>query len=110
MAKEIISLGATNGGLTVTYTTLFWFPITSGAKAQTSGSVWSGASTAENTAIQNGSVLEVQQSFSFPTGTSVTNVKAYLQQAWTNLNTQINGVGPASTAGVYYDSSTGWSA
>jgi hypothetical protein len=111
MAKQIISLGATNNGQTTTYTVLFWFPITSGQRPQPSGSVWSGASAAENTAIQNGNVLEVQQSFTFPNGLAIANVKASLQQTWTQINALLAGIGPNTTFGVYYDPTTGgWSA
>jgi hypothetical protein len=110
MAKQIISLGASANSLQVTYSVVFWFPITSGARPQQNGSLWSGASPAETTAIQNGTVLEVSASFGFPINTPIANIKAFLQQEWTNRNTQQAGVGPNSTFGVFFDSVNGWSA
>ena len=89
---------------------VFWYPISSGGLAQASGSAWSGASAGENTAIQNGSVLEEQQTFQFPVGTTPANIEAQLLQLWTNRNTQLGGKGPAQFAGVFNDSATGWSA
>lgn len=109
MAKEIIVLGTSTDPVVMTVDCVFWYPITSGQKA-TSGSVWSGASTAENTAIQGGSVLEEVRSFQFPVGFATANIKAYLVQYWVNRNTQINGVGPGLYQNVYDDSVTGWSA
>jgi hypothetical protein len=110
MAKQIIILGSVSDNIMLNASCLFWFPITSGAKAQSSGSVWSGASTAENTAIQNGSVQEEQGNFSFPVGLPVANIKAFLLQYWVNRNARINGVGQGLYANVYDDSITNWSA
>lgn len=111
MAKEIISLGMQNDGLRMTVRVAFWFVITSGAQPNLNiSSAWSGASASDNTAIQAGTILEVVDSFSFPNGTPVANIKAYLQQEWSNRNAQIGGVGPNNTLGVFFDSVTGWSA
>jgi hypothetical protein len=110
MAKQIIILGAAADNIMLNVSCAFWFPISSGAKAQISGSVWAGASGAENTAIQNGSVQEEQNTFSFPVGLAVANIKAFLLQYWTNRNARIAGVGQALYAGVYEDSVTSWSA
>jgi hypothetical protein len=110
MSKQIILQGVSINSLYTTINGLFWFPITSGAKAQSNGSAWTSASAAENTAIQSGTVLEESGSFQFPTGTTTANIKAYLLQYWTNRNTQINGVGPGLFANVFEDSVTGWSA
>lgn len=110
MAKQIIVLGKTTNGATDNLSLVFWYAISSGALVRTNGSEWSGASTAENTAIQNGTVLEEQQAFSFPVGTATTTIKDVLNKAWALRNSQINGIGPAQYAGVFFDSSTGWSA
>lgn len=110
MAKEIIILGTTQNSLWTNINCVLWFPITTGAKTQSNGSVWAGASTTENSAIQAGTVLEEQNTFQFPTSTATANMKAYLQQYWTNRNAQINGVGPGLYQNVYDDSTTGWSA
>lgn len=110
MSKRIINLGASVSGTNLIVNAVFWYPITSGAKTQTNGSLWSGASAVENTAIQNGTVLEEQQNYSFPLGTSGPAIEAQLLQAWINRNAQINGQGPALFANVFNDSVTGWSA
>lgn len=110
MAKQIIALQQSSNGTDVSYQVAFWFPITSGAQTQTAGSAWTGASAAENQAIQNGSVKEEIVGYTFPVGTPATAIKAILQQAWTERNAQINGVGPNQFYGVFFDSVTGWSA
>ena len=108
--KQIICMGLTSDGIEQQFSVLFWFPITSGAKAQANGSAWSGASPSENAAIEAGTVLEVAESYTFPTGMPVAGIKTYLQQEWANRNTQIAGAGPATDQGVFFDSATGWSA
>jgi hypothetical protein len=110
MAKQIIILGVSTDNIMLNVSCVFWFPITSGAKAQASGSAWAGATTGENTAIQNGSVQEEQNTFSFPVGLAVANIKAFLVQYWTNRNARVNGVGQGLFASVFDDSVTGWSA
>ena len=110
MAKQIIVTSYSQNDTSMTIGCVFWYPITQGAKAQASGSTWSGASTAENQAIQNGSVLEEGQSFSFPVSAAVTTIKDVLNKAWTQRNNAIAGIGPAQYFGVFYDSSTLWSA
>lgn len=110
MAKELIVLTRNSNGTEETFSVAMWYSITSGALPVTSNSAWSGASSAENTAIQNGSVIEEVRSFTFPVGTPSSAIKATLQQAWTERQAQLGGVGPAVYQGVFFDSSTGWSA
>jgi hypothetical protein len=110
MAKQIIILGVSTDPVINNVSAVFWFPITSGKLITAGVSAWSGASAAENAAIQSGSVLEEQRNFQFPTGTPTATMKAFLQQYFTSRNTQISGVGPAQFNGVFDDSVTGWSA
>jgi len=110
MAKQIICMGMTSDGIEQQFSVLFWFSIATGVKPQPNGSAWSGASASENAAIEAGTVLEVAESYTFPTGITVAAIKTYLQQEWTNRNTQIAGAGPATDQGVFFDSATGWSA
>jgi len=110
MAKQIIVLGVSTTPLLNNINCVFWYPITSSAKAVSGISTWPGASAAENAAIQNGSVLEETGSFQIPVGFGSVNTKAFLLQYWTNRNTQLNGVGPGFLANVFDDSITGWSA
>ncbi|HUJ41270.1 MAG TPA: hypothetical protein VLW54_12050 [Candidatus Acidoferrales bacterium] len=115
MSKRIIVLGKTETETEMTISVIFWFPITSFPAPQTGGSAWvpvagvsSGASTAENQAIQAGTVKEEGGSFTFPVGTPVANLEAVLLQAWSNRNAQLNGVGSYQYYGAYNDSSAGW--
>lgn len=110
MAKQIIALSKTTNGAQDTFMIAFWYAITSGAQTRTSGSQWSGASAAENTAIQNGTVMEEVTSFSFPVNAAAATIKDVLNKAWTTRNSEINGIGPNQFFGVFFDSSTGWSA
>jgi|SRR6185437_326340 len=110
MAKQIIALTKSTDGTTLSVTAAMWFPITAGAKPVTANSAWTGASAAENTAIQNGSVLEEVRTFSFSVGEAAATIKATMQQAWTARNGQLNGIGPNVYNGIFFDSATGWSA
>lgn len=110
MAKELIVLTRNSNGTEETFSVAMWYSITSGALAVTANSAWSGASSAENSAIANGSVIEEVRSFTFPVGEPATAIKATLQQAWTERNAQLGGVGPAVYEGIFLDSATGWSA
>ncbi|MDE2102348.1 MAG: hypothetical protein KGL39_34195 [Patescibacteria group bacterium] len=107
MAKQIIVLNKSISETEVSYEVLFWHPITSGMQSQTNGSQWAGASTTENDAIKAGTVLEEAHSFSFPAGIAAANIEAVLQQAWSNRNGQLAGVGPAQYNGTYYDPTGG---
>lgn len=110
MAKEIIVLTQNSNGTTQNVQVAFWFAITTGPRPQTGGSQWTGATTAENTAIQNGTVFEEVETFSFPVSTPVTAIKTIIQQYWTDRNAQIGGNGFNLWYGVFFDSVTGWSA
>jgi hypothetical protein len=110
MAKEIIVLGANVGNIFTAINCVFWYSITTGVATRANGSVWAGASTAENNAILAGTVLEETQTFQFPTNLATADTKAWLVQYWTNRNAQIGGIGPGLYANVYDDSVTGWSA
>lgn len=111
MAKKIIILGASSqNSVNMAIQCVFWFPITSGLMPQTAQSAWGGASISENTAITTGAVLEELQNFPFPLGYPTAMIEAYVLQYWANRNAQINGKGPATFAGVFNDSVSGWSA
>lgn len=109
-AKQIVVLGQTQTATQITVNVVFWYPITTGALAKTSGSVWVGASAAENTAIQAGTVLEEQQSFNFPVGATSVTIKDVLNKAWTQRNNALGGIGPNQFNGIFFDSIAGWSA
>jgi hypothetical protein len=110
MAKQAIVLAQNSNGTTQNVQVAFWFPITTGMVTGSSGSVWTGASTTENQAIQTGAVREEVETFSFPVSTNVTAIKTVINQFWTDRNAQIGGNGANLWYGVYYDGTTGWSA
>ena len=114
-AKQIIVLTEETNETEVSYGVLFWFPITLNPLARTAGSTWTasgssaGATAAENTAVQNGSILEEEHSYSFPVGTPVSAIQAILQAAWAKRNAQIAGQGANQYYGDYFDG-TAWGA
>jgi hypothetical protein len=108
-AKQIIVVQQSANGAQQCYTVANWYAITTGLQAQTKGSAWSGASAAENTAIQNGSVLEEVNTTCFPVGQDVGSIKLVLQKYWSVRNGEIGGIGPAQFQGVFFDSVSGWS-
>lgn len=112
--KQIIVLSQTSDGIQVSYNILFWYPISANPVPRANGSVWIasgtsiGATAAENTAIQNGSIFEEQRAFSFAVGTAVANIEAVLQQYWTKRNAQLAGQGGNQFYGSFWDG-TVWS-
>jgi hypothetical protein len=113
--KQIIVLAESTSETEVNYTVAFWYPITLNPVPQSAGSVWvplgtsAGASTAENQAIQAGTIKEEVRSFDFPVGTPVSAIEAVLQQAWAKRNAQIAGQGANQFYGSWFDGSA-WSA
>lgn len=111
--KQIIVLDENSNETEVNYRIAFWFSITLNAVSQTAGSVWvasgtsAGASAAENSAIQAGTIREEVRSFTFPVGSPVSAIEAILQQAWTKRNGQINGQGANQFYGAFFDG-TSW--
>lgn len=109
--KEIIVLAQSSNGTTVIYNVLFWFPISTNPQTQSGGSSWTasgtstGATTAENAAIQAGTIKEESQPFSFPVGTPVSAIESILQQAWTKRNAEIGGIGGNQFYGSFWDGS-----
>jgi hypothetical protein len=101
-----MGVGISNG-LWVPSDCLFWYPITSGMAPTTTGSAWAGASAAENTAIQNGTVLEERTTIQLPYNNDANANEISLLQYWTNRNAQIAGRGPHQAQGTYYDPAGG---
>jgi hypothetical protein len=107
--KQMIVVHQSTNGSQVCYQIANWYVITTGQQAQNLGSTWTGASAAENTAIQNGSVLEEVSTTCFPVGQDVASIKAVLLKYWGVRNGEISGIGPAQFQGVFFDSVSGWS-
>jgi hypothetical protein len=108
--KQIIVLPKQTSGATDVLTVAFWYPISSGMQPQSSGSQWTGASAAENSAIQAGTVKEEVEAFSFPVNSAPATMKDVLNKRWAVRNGELNGIGPNQYFGIFFDSVSGWSA
>ena len=115
MAKRIVVLDTNpaDGGA-ISVRCLYWFPVTVGKEwplGSGAASAWKDISAAELQAIQNGQVVEEQQSYRFPSTTTVPNIKSFLVDGWNSRNNYL-AAQPAkgSFYGVFYDSSNTWSA
>ena len=75
----------------------------------TAVSAWSGASTAENTAIQAGQIVEKVDHFSAPAGTTIAQIQAILIAAWNVWQNHITNENPWSRYGTFFDGTT-WTA
>lgn len=85
-----------------------WLATTSAGAGRSGNSAWSGASAAENTAIANGTTIEIPQSYAVPPGTALADFKLFAQRSCANLQSQLNsGVPPAFLLGNYFDG-VGW--
>jgi hypothetical protein len=115
MAKEIIILDTNpaDGG-SISVRCAMWFPVTAGKEwplGSGAGSQFISASAAEIQAIQLGQVVEEVKNYSFPSTTTVPNIKTFLVNAFQTrqafLATQpFRG----QFYGVFFDSSNTWSA
>jgi len=112
MAKEVIILEVntnTPNQMAVHY--LLWLTSTKPVPRPNFNSQWTGASAGETSALQAGTVVEESYSVTFPQSFGTGNIKTFVQdhyndrQAYFTSQTQ-----PGQYYGVYYDSSTGWSA
>ena len=112
MAKQIIIKDQQNdpSGAATLVTVVFWYPINQNKRTLVNGSVWSGASQTENTAIQNGDVIEEVQQLSVNNFESLGTFKDTLSSMWVARNAQIAGVGPGKWININFDSQTFWSA
>ena len=115
--KRVIALSATPNGSSIIILAAFWYNITSGITPRPNiSSQWiaspnsPGASTADNTAIQNGTVIEEIEPFPFPLGVQGATIKDVLLSRWNVRNGELNGQGPDVYYGIFNDSVSGWSA
>jgi len=109
--KRVIALSTTPNGSSIIILAAFWYNITTGITAKpTASSQWSGATAADNTAIQNGTVIEEIEPFPFPLGVQGTTIKDVLLSRWNVRNGELNGQGPNVYYGIFNDSVSGWSA
>jgi hypothetical protein len=115
MAKQIIIQRVAKGpggDLDIQY--LFWLAVPTGQEiplAATVTSAWTGASALENTALQNGTVIEEAHETQVPTGTTKAAIENGLLNHFNNRQAQLNArQNPNQYYGVFFDSVTGWSA
>lgn len=69
-------------------------------------SAWVGATTADNTALQNGSVSENVVVQRVPPGATLAQVQGFLQTQWQNYQTYINNFNPWNHYGSTWDGIT----
>jgi hypothetical protein len=69
-------------------------------------SAWDGATTTDNTNLQNGSVIERVITQRLTPGTSRAQFEAFLQTAWQNFQNQVTNVNPWSVYGSNWDGTT----
>jgi hypothetical protein len=69
-------------------------------------SAWSGATAADNTNLQNGSVVEQVITQRVPPGTSISQIEAYLQSVWQNYQNSITNNNPWVHYGSTWDGTT----
>jgi hypothetical protein len=112
--KQIIVLEVTEQNNELIVSGVFWLPISTGALPQTNGSIWTavsgvsaGASSAENTAIEAGTVKETPFTLNFPLGTPIATIQTTLLQAYTEAAASTSTQGPAQYYGTYYNG-TSW--
>lgn len=115
MPKQIIVLDTnpSAGGAFVVRCAM-WFPVAVGREwpvGSGGGSAFSGASAAEVQAIQTGQVIEEVKQFEFPSTTATAAIKTALVNSYNSRNTFL-ATQPfkGQYYGVYYDSSSVWSA
>jgi len=107
--KQVIALDVSYSETEFTVRFAFWFAISKNPVPRANGSAWgasgtsAGASAAENSAIEAGTIVEELNSFNFPVGTPVSAIEAVVQQAWAERNAQLNGQGGNQFYGDYWD-------
>lgn len=114
MAKQIIVLDTNpaDGG-SISVRCAYWFPVTVGKEWPVPGAVsaWASASAAENQSLQQGQVIEETRSYSFPSTTTVTTIKASLVNNYVSRAAYVAAQpSRGQFYGVFFDSSNTWSA
>lgn len=93
-----------------TYNFLMWADVPAARQSHYANasavSAWSGAQAADNTALQNGSVVELKTSQRIPTGASLAAIQAFLAAKWTDYQAQINSYNPWQRYGTTWDGTT----
>jgi hypothetical protein len=69
-------------------------------------SQWSGATAADNTNLQNGSVTELVITQRVPPGTNISQIETFLQNQWTNFQNDVTNNNPWVHYGSTWDGTT----
>jgi hypothetical protein len=114
MAKQVIILRVERGpGGDNNVNYLMWLAVAASRETPITGAVsaWAGASTAENTAIAAGQVIEEPYSSQYPTSMTKAQVQAALLAQFNARQAVITArPNPNLFFGVFFDSVSGWSA
>jgi hypothetical protein len=93
-----------------TYGVVFWADVPAARQTYYANpnakSAWTGATTADNTNLQTGTVVEQSFTQRVPPGTAIGQVEAFLAQAWTDYQNQINAYNPWIHYGSTWDGTT----
>lgn len=69
-------------------------------------SVWKDATTADNTALQSGAVVETTSSQRVPAGSTLPQIEAFLESRWANFQAEITNNNPWQRYGSTWDGTT----
>ncbi len=69
-------------------------------------SAWKGALPADNDALVNGSVVEKFATQRVPAGSNIAQIEAFLEQRWTDWQTEITNANPWQRYGSTWDGAT----
>jgi hypothetical protein len=69
-------------------------------------SAWKDALAADNTALQNGSVVEDVQTLQVPVGATLAQIQGFLQDRWTAYQTDITTTNPWQRYGTTWNGTT----
>ena len=75
----------------------------------TFASAWKDALAADNTALQNGSVVEKVDTIQVPASATLAEIRSFLQARWTNFQASITSINPWQRYGTTWDGTT-WTA
>jgi len=93
-----------------TYNVLFWADVPAARQSfyanASAKSRWNAATAADNTALQNGSVVEKLAVERVPPGTSIAQIETFLQQRWTDYQNLITNFNPWIHYGSTWDGTT----
>ena len=93
-----------------TYNVILWADVPAARQSMyadpNAKSAWSGATAADNTNLQNGSMSESHFSQRIPAGTALAQIENFLQNAWTNYQNQITNYNPWQRYGSTWDGTT----